>query len=76
MNVILLFLAKPLDKHGITLVSITYPPLRFSTIFLPQGSEFGTFFVYGGGEFAHSKTSPGFAGGEEGRGGGDVHAWN
>ena len=28
MDVILSFLAKPLDKHGITLVHITYPPLR------------------------------------------------
>ena len=28
MDMILLFLAKPLDKHGITLVHITYPPLR------------------------------------------------
>ena len=28
MDVILLFLAKPLDKHGTTLVHITYPPLK------------------------------------------------
>ena len=28
MDIILLFLAKPLDKHGTTLVHITYPPLR------------------------------------------------
>ena len=28
MDIILLFLVKPLDKHGITLVRITYPPLR------------------------------------------------
>ena len=27
MNIILLFLAKPLDKHGTTLVHITCPPL-------------------------------------------------
>ena len=27
MDIILLFLAKPLDKHGTTLVHITYPPL-------------------------------------------------
>ena len=29
MNIILLFLAKPLHKHGTTLVHITYPPLRY-----------------------------------------------
>ena len=29
MDLILLFSAKPLDKHGITLVHITYPPLLF-----------------------------------------------
>ena len=29
MDIILLFLAKPLDKHGITLVHITYPRLGF-----------------------------------------------
>ena len=28
MDIILLFLAKPLDKHGTTLVHITYPPLE------------------------------------------------
>ena len=28
MDIILLFLAKPLDKHGTTLVHITYPPLK------------------------------------------------
>ena len=28
MDIILSFLAKPVDKHGITLVHITYPPLR------------------------------------------------
>ena len=27
MDIILSFLAKPLDKHGITPVHITYPPL-------------------------------------------------
>ena len=27
MDIMLLFLAKPLDKHGIKLVHITYPPL-------------------------------------------------
>ena len=27
MDIILLFLAKPLDKHGTTIVHITYPPL-------------------------------------------------
>ena len=27
MDIILLFLAKPLDKYGTTLVHITYPPL-------------------------------------------------
>ena len=27
MDIILLFLAKPVDKHGITAVHITYPPL-------------------------------------------------
>ena len=30
MDIILLFLAKPLDKHGTTLVHITYPPLENS----------------------------------------------
>ena len=28
MDIILSFLAKPVDKHGITLVHITYLPLR------------------------------------------------
>ena len=28
MDIILSFLAKPVDKYGITLVHITYPPLR------------------------------------------------
>ena len=27
MDIIVSFLAKPVDKHGITLVHITYPPL-------------------------------------------------
>ena len=27
MDIILSFLTKPVDKHGITLVHITYPPL-------------------------------------------------
>ena len=29
MDIILLFLAKPLDKHGTTLAHITYPPLGY-----------------------------------------------
>ena len=29
IDIILSFLAKPVDKHGITLVYITYPPLNF-----------------------------------------------
>ena len=28
MDIVLLFLAKPLDKHGTTLVHSTYPPLK------------------------------------------------
>ena len=32
MDIILLFLAKPLDKHGTTLVHITYPPLVISAM--------------------------------------------
>ena len=28
MDMILSFLAKPVDKHGITLKNITYPPLK------------------------------------------------
>ena len=32
MDIILLFLIKPVDKHGVTLVDITYPPLQI----LPQ----------------------------------------
>ena len=33
MDIILLILAKPLDKHGTTLVHITYPPLISVSIF-------------------------------------------
>ena len=33
MDIILLILAKPLDKHGTTLVHITYPPLISVLIF-------------------------------------------
>ena len=33
MDIILLFLAKPLDKHGTTLVHITNPPLDISKAF-------------------------------------------
>ena len=29
MDIILSFLVKPVEKHGITLVHITYPPSRF-----------------------------------------------
>ena len=29
MDIVLSFLAKPLNKHGITLVNITYQPLGF-----------------------------------------------
>ena len=32
MDIILSFLAKPVDKHGITLVHITYPPLVWVTV--------------------------------------------
>ena len=32
IDIILSFLAKPVDKHGITLVHITYPPLRASGV--------------------------------------------
>ena len=31
MDIILSFLAKPVDKHGITMVHITYPPLDTSS---------------------------------------------
>ena len=31
MDIILLFLAMPVDKQGITLVHITYPPLKSTT---------------------------------------------
>ena len=33
MDIILSFLAKPVDKHGITLVHITYPPLNVGSDF-------------------------------------------
>ena len=33
MDIILLILGKPLDKHGTTLVDITYPPLISVLIF-------------------------------------------
>ena len=32
MAIILLFLAKPLAKHGITLVHKTYPPLKIGSV--------------------------------------------
>ena len=32
MDIILSFLAKPVDKHGITLAHVTYPPLRIQTV--------------------------------------------
>ena len=35
MDIILLFLAKPLDKHGITLVRITYRPLGTPAFYSP-----------------------------------------
>ena len=31
IDIILSFLAKPVDKHGTTLVHITYPPLHLKT---------------------------------------------
>ena len=34
MDIILLLLARPLDKHRITLMHITYPPLDFADHFL------------------------------------------
>ena len=41
MDIILLFLAKPLDKHGTTLVHITYPPLDTGkqNVLLPDESN-------------------------------------
>ena len=37
MDIILSFLAKSLDRHGITLVHIPYPPLAVSgNVFLPK----------------------------------------
>ena len=32
MDIILSFLAEPVDKHGIILVHITYPPLRCGAV--------------------------------------------
>ena len=40
MDIILLFLAKPPDKHGTTLVHITYPPLS-----MYHGGRYGPFNV-------------------------------
>ena len=34
MDIILSFLAKSVDKHSITLVHITYPPLSFYSTYL------------------------------------------
>ena len=50
MDIILLFLAKPLDKHGITLVHITYPPLP-SPLPLPivqrvKSIKYGTWYFF------------------------------
>ena len=39
MDIILSFLAKPVDKHGITLVHITYPPLGVEVFFEPRTLE-------------------------------------
>ena len=33
MDILLVILAKPLDKHGVTLVHITYPPMVSVLIF-------------------------------------------
>ena len=46
MDIILLILAKPLDKHGTTLVHITYPPLISVLIF----AMFSEIFMYVVGE--------------------------
>ena len=53
MDIIVLILAKPLDKHGTTLVHITYPPLIsvsifaiFSEIFTHVIGENAFFTVY------------------------------
>ena len=40
MDIILSFLAKSVDKRGITLVHITYPPLSFLRQFRPTGGVF------------------------------------
>ena len=37
MDIILSFLAKPVDKHGITLVYIPYPPLQLMSL---ESSDF------------------------------------
>ena len=39
MDIILLFFTKPLDKHGTTLVHITYPPLHAYTQKLKENFE-------------------------------------
>ena len=39
MDIILSFLAKSVDKHGITLVRITYPPLVFPTQLTVYGAS-------------------------------------
>ena len=39
MDMISLVLAKPLDKHGITLVHVTYLPLNLLMTFVPQSLE-------------------------------------
>ena len=49
-------------------LKITAPGWGFSTIFLPQGSGFCTFFVPGCKEFALSKNSPAVCPGGGGRG--------
>ena len=46
MDIILLILAKPLDKHGTTPVHITYPPLISVLIF----AMFSEIFMYVVGE--------------------------
>ena len=44
MDIILLILAKPLDRHGTTLVHITYPPL-ISVLIFAMLSEIFTHLV-------------------------------
>ena len=48
MDTILLFLAKPLDKHGTTAVHVTYPPLSDlrSSQDWGGGAAFSSFTVY------------------------------